>query len=143
MATPVDTTIEDAIKAVLDGITVANGYEVTLTVERVGSVTNVPADLKVVLSRGAMHDITDDDAQQQKYPVPLMRDGYLMPVYMTLFRAQATTDSDTAFAKATAAIRKAIKANYTFGDRVQNIYWKPETVVSVGGVIAVDPIMDC
>lgn len=135
--TPIVTQIEQSLTSVLQSVTIANGYQVTLSVESATTQGNIIADLKAVVSRGEFREVTDNDRDKPGREVPLMHDGYFQTFNIDLTRAQSALDIDAATALADADIRKAIKANYTFGGLVQNIFWGSSLPIFIGQIPAI------
>jgi hypothetical protein len=104
-----------------------------LSVERADTASNVPADMKAIVNRGILTEITEDE----KADVPLMHDGYRQNFEILIYRAQADLETSAATSVADATIRNAIKAGWpswtnavTGHGFVQNLFWKPARPVS-------------
>lgn len=119
MSAPISDLIADEIVATLGGITVANGYQQTVTVAKVGSSAVPPADCQIQVSPWPA-------VLQSSSPASL--DEYIMAVELTAFSIKADSSPDVSERLATLAadIHRRLMVDYhRSGRAINTLFHKP------------------
>lgn len=119
MSAPISDLIVDEIVTTLGGITVANGYQQTVTVQKLSSAAVSPLDNLVVVAPYA-------PVLQSNGPASL--DEFIMAVEITAFsiKADSSTDVSERLATLAADIRRKLMADYhRSGRAINTLFNKP------------------